>query len=163
MQNKALLVIDLQNDITRHYKDIIDNVNLAIEWAIENEVHIAYIKHEILSDTARVFRPGTSGVEFVPELSIASDNIFTKHEPSPVTCPAFMEFVESNEIAGFDLSGADATQCVKSTCFNLRKAEYDVTVLADCIASWKPALVDEMLDYYTKQGSRVDRIKDLIL
>ena len=31
MQNKALVVIDLQNDITKNYKDIIDNVNAAVD------------------------------------------------------------------------------------------------------------------------------------
>ena len=29
--NKALVVIDIQNDITKHYRDIIDNINAAIE------------------------------------------------------------------------------------------------------------------------------------
>ena len=27
MNNKALVVIDFQNDITKHYRDIIDTVN----------------------------------------------------------------------------------------------------------------------------------------
>ena len=30
MQTKALVVIDIQNDITKHYRDIIDNINAAI-------------------------------------------------------------------------------------------------------------------------------------
>lgn len=33
MNNKALVVIDLQNDITKNYKDIIGRVNEAINWA----------------------------------------------------------------------------------------------------------------------------------
>ena len=33
MQTKALVVIDIQNDITKHYRDIIDNINKAIDWA----------------------------------------------------------------------------------------------------------------------------------
>ena len=31
MSNKALVVIDIQNDITKHYRDIIDNINAAID------------------------------------------------------------------------------------------------------------------------------------
>ena len=31
MANKALVVIDLQNDVTKNYKDIIENVNSAID------------------------------------------------------------------------------------------------------------------------------------
>ena len=30
MQTKALVVIDIQNDITKHYRDIVDNINAAI-------------------------------------------------------------------------------------------------------------------------------------
>ena len=29
--SKALVVIDIQNDITKHYRDIIDNINAAID------------------------------------------------------------------------------------------------------------------------------------
>ncbi len=34
--NKALVVIDIQNDITKHYRDILDNINAAVEWAKSN-------------------------------------------------------------------------------------------------------------------------------
>ena len=36
MSHKALVVIDIQNDITRHYRDIVDRLNAAIEWAAES-------------------------------------------------------------------------------------------------------------------------------
>jgi hypothetical protein len=29
MSSKALVVIDIQNDITKHYRDIIDNINVS--------------------------------------------------------------------------------------------------------------------------------------
>ena len=32
MKNNALVVIDLQNDITKNYREIIENVNRAIDW-----------------------------------------------------------------------------------------------------------------------------------
>ena len=41
MNHKALVVIDIQNDITRHYRDIIDRLNAAVEWAAESGVEIA--------------------------------------------------------------------------------------------------------------------------
>ena len=45
MSSKALVVIDIQNDITKHYRDIIDNINAAIEWAVAEEMLVVYIKH----------------------------------------------------------------------------------------------------------------------
>ena len=40
MKNTALVVIDLQNDITKNYKKIIGQVNEAIDWAAANEMHM---------------------------------------------------------------------------------------------------------------------------
>ena len=34
MKNNAPVVIDLQNDITKNYREIIENVNRAIDWAV---------------------------------------------------------------------------------------------------------------------------------
>ena len=41
MNHKALVVIDIQNDITKHYRDIIDRLKAAIEWAAESGVENA--------------------------------------------------------------------------------------------------------------------------
>ena len=42
MSSKALVVIDIQKDITKHYRDIIDNINAAIEWAVAEEMLVVY-------------------------------------------------------------------------------------------------------------------------
>jgi len=57
MQKKALVIIDIQNDITKNYKDVIDNINKAIGWAINYNVHVIYIRHENLSAGTRTFNP----------------------------------------------------------------------------------------------------------
>ena len=43
MNNKALVVIDIQNDITKNYRKIIDRINQAIDWALEENMQI--IRH----------------------------------------------------------------------------------------------------------------------
>ena len=43
MQTKALVIIDIQNDITKNYKDIIDNINQAVDWADNHNIHVVYI------------------------------------------------------------------------------------------------------------------------
>ena len=45
MGNKALMVIDIQNDITKNYRKIIDRINQAIDWAVTENMQINYIKH----------------------------------------------------------------------------------------------------------------------
>ena len=37
MKNSALVVIDLQNDITKNVREIMENVNAAIDWAVQTE------------------------------------------------------------------------------------------------------------------------------
>lgn len=162
MQNKALVVIDIQNDITKNYKEIIDNINSAIDWAASNNVHVVYIRHENLSAGTRTFKPDTRGAELAPDMKMVSDNIFTKYKGNALTSEAFADFIDKNGINEFYLAGADAVACVKSTCFNMRKADYGVNVLSDCITSYDKKKIDEMLAYYESKGSKNMSLSDLL-
>ena len=152
MQTKALVVIDIQNDITKHYRDIVSNINAAIDWAVSEGMHVVYIKHNNITASTRTFKPGTRGEELVPELKVVSDHIFVKTKSNALTSEAFTAFIAENSITEFYIVGADATACVKSTCFNMRKAGYSVHVLSDCITSYDLKKLPEMLAYYEKQG-----------
>jgi len=163
MQNKALVIIDIQNDITKNYKEIIENVNKAIDWALENNIHVVYIRHENLSPGTRTFKPNTKGAEIVSDLKMVSNNIFTKFKGNALTSENFIDFISKNEISEFYLTGADAVACVKSTCYNLCKANYKVNVLADCITSYDKRKIDEMISYYESKGSKIISLNDLIL
>ena len=155
MNRKALVVIDIQNDITKHCRDIIDRLNAAIEWAAESGMDIVYIQHNNLSAGTRTFKPGTKGAEFVPELKIVSDHIFVKTKANALTSEEFSEFIRAKDIREFYITGADATACVKSTCFNMVKAGYSVHVISDCVTSYDPKKMDEMLAYYALKGCEV--------
>lgn len=162
MGAKALVVIDLQNDITKNYRDIITSVNLAVERAKSAGMHIVYILHHNLSAGTRTFKPGTKGAELVPELNVVSDNIFVKTKSNALTSAAFADFIAANDITDFYLVGADATACVKSTSYNMAKAGYTVHVLSDCVTSYDKKKIDEMLDYYKSKGCAVEKLCDAI-
>ena len=159
MQTKALVVIDIQNDITKHYRDIVSNINAAINWAVSEGMHVVYIKHNNITASTRTFKPGTRGEELVPELKVVSDHIFVKTKSNALTSEAFTAFIAENSITEFYIVGADATACVKSTCFNMRKAGYTVHVLSDCITSYDLKKLPEMFAYYAKQGCELINIK----
>ena len=159
--SKALIIIDIQNDITKNYKDIIDNINKAIDWAAGNGIHVVYIRHENLSAGTRTFKPGTRGAELVSDLKMVSDNIFTKSKGNALTSEEFSEFINKNGIDEFYITGADAVACVKSTVFNLNKENYKVNVLSDCITSYDKRKIDEMLQYYESKGSKLIHLNDL--
>jgi nicotinamidase-related amidase len=162
MQKKALVVIDIQNDITKNYREIIDNINKSIDWAVNNDIHVVYIRHENLSDGTRTFKPNTRGAELVSDLKIASKNVFTKFKGNALSSEEFADFINKNEIDEFYLTGADAIACVKSTCYNMIKANYKVNVISDCITSYDKRKIDEMLHYYEKTGSKIIRLNDLL-
>ena len=160
MQTKAIVVIDIQNDITKHYRDIVSNINAAIDWAVSEGMRVVYIKHNNTSAGTRTFKPGTHGEELVPELKIVSDNIFVKTKSNALTSEAFATFIAENGITEFYIAGADATACVKSTCFNMAKAGYAVHVLSDCVTSYDLKKLPEMLAYYESKGCEVKMLAD---
>lgn len=162
MQKKALLVIDLQNDITKNYKEIIDNINRSIDWAVENEMPVVYIKHYNLSAGTRTFKPDTRGAELVPDMKIVSDNIFEKSKGNALTSENFADFISKNGINEFYITGADAIACVKSTVFNMCRDNFKVTVISDGITSYDKRKIDEMLKYYEKNGCKIITMNELL-
>ena len=162
MSNKALVVIDLQNDITKNYKDIIEQVNKTIDWATAQGMSVVYIRNHCLSAGTRAFKPGSHGAEFVPELNIVSKNIFTKTKSNALTSDEFSDFIQKNGITEFYVVGADATACIKSTCYNMVKSGYTVHVLSDCITSYAKNKIPEMLVYYESKGCSVIKSEELL-
>ena len=160
VNNKALVVIDIQNDITKHYRDIIGNINAAIEWAVAEDMHVVYIKHNNVTAATRTFKPGSKGEELVPEMKVVSDNIFVKTKSNALTSEAFSAFIATNGINEFYVAGADGTACVKSTCFNMVKAGFTVHVLSDCVTSYDLKKLPEMLAYYESKGCEVKTLAE---
>ena len=155
MKNSALVVIDLQNDITKNYKEIIAKINEAVDWAEQKGLWIVYIQHNNLSAGTGTFKPGTRGAELVPELNVVSDHIFTKVKSNALTSEAFTAFIQEHEISEFYVVGTDAAACIKSTYFNMTKNGYAVHVLSDCITSYDKKKLPEMLAYYASKGCSV--------
>lgn len=163
MLKKVLVIIDIQNDITKNYKDVIGSINKAVDWAVDHHIHVIYIRHENLSAGTRTFKPNTPGAELVTDLKIVSKNVFTKCKGNALTSEEFAAFIRENQIRDFYIAGADAVACVKSTCYNLCKANYGVTVLSDCITSYDKRKIEEMLRYYQSKGSKIISLNDLLI
>ena len=162
MKNKALVVIDIQNDITKNYKEIIENINKAVDWAVVSDIPVVYIKHNNLSAGTRTFKPDTHGAELVPDLKIVSEHVFLKTKGNALTSEGFAAFVSENEIGEFYIAGADAIACVKSTCYNMTKGGYIVHVLSDCITSYDKRKINEMLQYYESKGGIVEKLSEVM-
>jgi len=162
MKNCALVVIDLQNDITKNYGEIIEKVNEAIDWAVQKGLLVVYIQHNNLSAGTRTFKPGTHGAELVPEMKVVQNHIFTKSKSNALTSEEFATFIKENSIDEFYIAGADAAACIKSTCFNMTKIGYTVHVLSDCVTSYDKKKLPELFTYYESKGCEVLPLQDII-
>ena len=105
MRNQALVVIDIQNDITKNYKEVIDNINFAIDWAVANDMHVVYIRHYNLSTGTRTFKPNTLGTELVHDMKIVSNNIFIKSKGNALKSKEFSAFIAENKIKELYVAG----------------------------------------------------------
>lgn len=93
---------------------------------------------------------------------VASDHIFIKTKTNALTSEAFCAFIEENSITEFVITGADATACVKSTCYNMTKAGYTVTVLSDCVTSYDKKKIPVMLEYYKSKNCIVVTLDQMV-
>ena len=71
-------------------------------------------------------------------------------------------FIRAHDITEFFIAGADATACVKSTCFNMTKVGYTVHVLSDCITSYDKNKLPEMMEYYANKGCTVNKLSEVV-
>ncbi len=124
--------------------------------------NVVYVQHNNLSAGTRTFKAGTHGAELVPEMKVVSDHIFTKTKSNALTSEDFISFIKEHGITVFFIAGADATACIKSTCFNMAKNGYAVHVLSDCITSYDKKKLPEMLDYYESKGCSVKKLSEII-
>ena len=126
------------------------------------EIHYTKKQGEDIILKTIIFYTPTRGSELVSDMKLVSKNIFEKSKGNALTSEDFADFIKNNEISEFYITGADAIACVKSTVFNMCKENYKVTVLSDCITSYDKRKIDEMLNYYEKNGSKIINLRDLL-
>lgn len=135
---------------------------MVIDWVNNNNYHVIYIRHENLSAGTRTFKTATYGAQLAPDLKIVSKTIFTKFKGNALSSQEFVDYINKNQINDFYITDADAVACVKSTCYNLCKANHNVSVISDCITSYDKKKIDEMLQYYQSKGSKIINLKEFI-
>ncbi len=141
----ALLVIDLQNDITRSklYGDtsaFVESVNRAIAFAGENAMEILYIRTEYKNPVMALlaggrFKPGAAGARFDERLHIVNRNIFAKSIGDGFSNAELEKTLIAQEIDTLYIIGADAAGCVLKTAQGGRNRGYHVTIVRDAVIS----------------------------
>lgn len=164
----ALLVIDLQNDITnsksyRNTSEFVKNVNKAITIAEEQEMEIIYIKtvytNPVFTLLTGVGKKGTEGVEFDERLSVVNRNIFTKSIGDSFSVTGFENYLVSKKVASLYIVGADAAGCVLRTAQGGRNRNYSVTIIKDAVIT----VVNDTKMKQTEEQYKKDGIETITL
>ena len=162
----ALLVIDVQNDITGNTgqygdtTDFVKRINEAIIFAEENNMEILYIKNTfrnplLLLLSGGRFREGTKGAELDGTLSIVNDNIFLKHIGDSFSSTEMEEYLISQSVDTLYLVGADAAACVYITARGAINRGYNVNIIEDAIITINEKTLAQMLEQYEKDGIKI--------
>ncbi|HCW52669.1 MAG TPA: hypothetical protein DG753_02780 [Clostridium sp.] len=152
MGNKALLIIDIQEDYTGANSDkkarysgadeLIMRVNKIIEESKRNGMDIIYIKQEFAGAIpvllTKLFSHGTAikgkpGTEFDKRLNIISNNCFSKSVPSAFSNAELRKYLKENKIEELDVVGLDGQFCVNETIKAAIKANYHVNLISDAV------------------------------
>ncbi|WP_369436250.1 cysteine hydrolase family protein [Lysinibacillus fusiformis] len=167
----ALLVTDIQNDTLGiseygNTEPLIANINTAIEYANDSEMEIIYVKQEFTRNpldsllSNGMYQAGSDGADLYNELSIQSDNVFSKLRSDAFSSDHFENYLIENEIDTLYIVGADASGCVYKTALGGIKRGYRVFVLGDSLFSVKAGKLNTMLEKYQTKGIEITNIKD---
>lgn len=141
--NKALLVIDVQNDYFEggrfplwNTEQALTNTERAIRHATELGIPVVLVQH--VADTsagpAPFFEPGTVGVELHARIRAAAPS-------APVVVKRFADAFEKTELEAvltrmgakeLLIAGMMTQNCVTHTAISKAAEKYDVTILPDC-------------------------------
>ncbi|MBQ9608780.1 MAG: cysteine hydrolase [Lachnospiraceae bacterium] len=142
--DKALLVIDMQNDylwdkrksmFTYDTDKLVDDVNQAIMTYKENGYDIIYIKHilpKVMWGVGFSIK-GTEGAEIYPGLNFVSELVFEKKHSDTYTAKDFRQHMEKQGYNEVVLCGLDECGCVGATAKGAAKTGVKVFMLKDCI------------------------------
>lgn len=169
----ALLVTDIQNDtlgISEYVntEPLMSNINTAIEYANDSEMEIIYVKQEFMRNSldsllsGGMYQADSDGANLYNELSIQSDNVFSKHRSDAFSSEVFENYLVENEIDTLYIVGADASGCVYKTALGGINRGYRVIVLDDSLFSVKEDALNKMLEKYQTNGIEITSIKDFI-
>jgi len=140
--NKALIVIDMQNDYfpggkmaLQGIKEALQNTNDLIRFSRKQGYKIFFVQHTALGKEATFFVPDTPGVELYKELNIQEDTIIHKHYPNSFRETDLKEILDSENIHVLIICGAMTHMCIDTTVRAGFDLGYDITLAHDACAT----------------------------
>lgn len=139
MPNTALILVDIQNDYfeegmwpVHEMQKVADNAALLLKNARSKKQTIIHVRHEIPSDSAPFFRPGSHGADIHASVApIDGECVILKHRPNSFQNTSLGENLEVNGISNLVICGAMSQMCIDATARSASDFGYNVTVVED--------------------------------
>lgn len=139
MSKKALILVDIQNDYFKggrwpveNMQDVSVNAARLLEQFRSNGDMVIHIHHEIPSDEAPFFRPGSTGAEIHSSVAVnEGEKSILKHRPNSFHDTTLRSELEKNNITDVVICGAMTNLCIDATTRAAVDFGYVVTVVED--------------------------------
>lgn len=139
MTDTALILIDIQNDYFEDGRWPVDKMAEVsakaarlLEHARKEGHEVIHIRHEIPSDEAPFFRPGTKGAETHASVTPNEGEIvILKHKANSFQDTALRQELEARGVSNVTICGAMSQMCIDATTRAASDFGYTVTVVED--------------------------------
>lgn len=168
-EQAALLVIDMQDEFTRHTLDeasaseLINNVNTTI--AALRPLDVIFVKADIrvLTISLKGIRTGSAEYsELDDRLDCREgDLVLDKQESSALTVEQLNTYLEKNRIGHLYLAGVFLGQCLTNTALHAVEEGYTVTMVREAVTAKKNRKSEKFLEQLKAQGVQVRSISEL--
>ncbi|PXV67997.1 nicotinamidase-related amidase [Dysgonomonas alginatilytica] len=142
-QQKALVIIDIQNDYFTGgnmplvgSEEAVLNAKLVLEQFRKEGLPVIHIQHVSDRPGSIFFVPGTKGVEIHSEVApLESEKIIVKHYPNSFRETELSDYLKSKGISDLVICGMMTSMCVDATTRAAKDFGYNCTVIGDACAA----------------------------
>jgi nicotinamidase-related amidase len=139
MTDTALILVDIQNDYFENGNWPVARMAAAsanaarlLEHARKSGQVVVHVHHEIPSDNAPFFRPGTDGARIHASVAPRRDEaVILKHHPNSFRETGLLALLQDNKIRNVTICGAMSQMCIDATARAAADFGFDVTVAED--------------------------------
>jgi nicotinamidase-related amidase len=139
MSKTALVLVDIQNDYfaggrwpVDRMQEVAKNAASLLDRSRSVGEPIFHVRHEIPSDEAPFFRPGTQGAEIHASVApVQGETVILKHRPNSFQDTPLRQNLETAGVSNIVICGAMSQLCIDATTRAAADFGYTVTVVED--------------------------------
>jgi len=141
--NKALLIVDIQNDYFQGGKaELVNpdkasqNAKLMLEYFRQNNLPVVHVQHIANRPNATYFIPDTKGAEIHNDVKPKdTEPIIIKHFPNSFRETNLLEYLKSKNITDLVICGMQTHMCIDATTRAAKDLGFNCVVIGDACAT----------------------------